>query len=160
MSSSLTVEKIPTEEPRQESKQKAVMPCSKCDRREVCRDFNTCRDCKKSALRATLDKKIQAPSLKVFALRVDDILPIEPAFVAVDSSGIKFFTCRPFFKYDKSDKYNKNIGYWTTNCHADQIACLKYDYLEGIFDTSHYKISDRFNKDKILYNFEQMISPL
>lgn len=156
MSASLTVEKIGSEDHRQ----KTVMPCSKCDRREVCRDFNVCKECQKSALKATLDKRMQAPALKVFALRADDIMPIEPAYVAVDSSGIKFFTSRPFFKYDKSDKYNKNTGYWTTNCYADQIACLKYDYLEGIFDTSPYVITDRFNKDRISYNFEKMISPL
>ncbi len=129
----------------------ASQPCSKCSRRENCRDYRACTECTKSYPRAPLDRKMSAPSLKVFALRTDEILPIEPAFVAVDCTGIKFFTQRPVFKYERDQK---NTGRWTTGCYEDQIACLRYDYLEGIFDTSPYRGKGN------TYNFDQMITPL
>lgn len=131
-------------------KKKLNLACKDCLRRDVCRDFATCMSCIKGQPEGKEDSRMKAPSLKVYGLRTDEILPIEPAFIAVDSTGIKFFTCRPHFKYE--DSYNTN-GRWTTGCFEDQIACLRYDYLDGIFDTAPFRRGFH-------YDFEHMISPL
>lgn len=134
----------------EEQNKKKDFVCKTCVRRDICREFTICKTCTKNQPIKEVETRVKAPSLKVFGLRTDEILPIEPAFIAVDSTGIKFFTRRPYFKYD--DSYNTS-GRWTTGCYEDQIACLRYDYLDGLFDTTKYRRGFR-------YDFEHMISPL
>lgn len=107
--------------------------CNKCYRVKTCSTFEACVNCTKNdPLIKTADRK-KAPSLQTYAKRVDEILPIEPAFVAVDSLGIRFFTCRPVYRADSSGDAR-----WTTGYFEDMIAVFRYDYLEGLFDIDPY----------------------
>lgn len=124
--------------------------CTKCSRVSICREYSACCDCSKDDPSITLDVRKTSPSLKVFGQRADEIMPMEPAYIAVDKAGIRFFSTEPIFK---RESLADNEGRWTTGSYEDMIAVLRYDYLEGLFDVAPYLRDGK-------YDFARMISPL
>lgn len=128
-----------------------LVKCNKCSRVDSCPQFAYCRDCTKNDPIISTKMKKEAPSLQTYGKRVDEILPIEPSFVAVDSVAIRFFSTRPIFK--TGGKYED--GRWTTGYFEDMLAVLRYDYLEGLFDLKPFCAE---NKDGL--DFSKMIAEI
>lgn len=126
-------------------------PCNTCTRSNVCREYALCQNCRKGDPILSLDDKKKAPSLKAFGQRVDEILPITPSYVAVDSAGIRFFSTEPKFVRDRR---NETESRWTSDSFEDLVGVMRYDFLEGLFDVEHYLTNDG------KYNFSKMIAVL
>lgn len=128
-----------------------LVKCNKCSRVDSCPQFAYCIDCTKNDPILSTKTKKEAPSLQTYGKRVDEILPIEPLFVAVDSAAIRFFSTRPIFK--SGGAYEE--GRWTTGYYEDMLAVLRYDYLEGLFDIEPFR-----SKNEEGLDFSRMIAEI
>ena len=119
--------------------------CNKCYRVKNCSNFEACVNCTKNDPYIAPSDRKKAPSLQSYGQRVDEILPIEPAFVAVDSLGIRFFSARPVYRTDTSGDAR-----WTTGYFEEMIAVFRYDYLEGLFDIEPFTTKNGLDYSKMI----------